>query len=90
MTRDELDERNTKAITHWWVTMRDTGKVAPGLLDDLAAIADEHTAGIIRAQLDHHDEQAAQEPVSPGAFTDAAVSGAMTTHRTRTRTRRTD
>jgi hypothetical protein len=44
MNREELDKRNTAAITHWWVTMRDTGKVAPGLLADLAGIADKHAA----------------------------------------------
>ena len=59
MNRDELDKRNTAAITHWWVTMRDTGKVAPGLLDDLARIADEHAAGQQQATLDHHDDLAA-------------------------------
>lgn len=48
MNRDELDKRNTAAITHWWVTMRDTGKVAPGLLDDLASIADEHAEDFAR------------------------------------------
>ena len=44
MNRDELDKRNTAAITHWSVTMRDMAKVPQGLLDDLARIADEHAA----------------------------------------------
>jgi hypothetical protein len=53
VNRDELDKRNTAAITHWWVTMRDTGKVAPGLLDDLARIADEHALGaVVKEQVD--------------------------------------
>jgi len=42
MNRDELNRRNTAAITHWWTTMRDSGRVEPGLLSDLAGIADEH------------------------------------------------
>lgn len=42
MDRDQLARRHTAAITRWWVTMRDTGKVHPELLDNLAEIADEH------------------------------------------------
>jgi hypothetical protein len=42
MNRDQLAQRHTAAITRWWVTMRDTGKVHPELLTDLAGIADEH------------------------------------------------
>lgn len=42
MDRDQLDKRNTAAVTHWWTTMRDSGRVEPGLLADLADIAGEH------------------------------------------------
>lgn len=49
MDRDQLAARHTAAITRWFVTMRDTAKVPPQLLDDLAGIADEHAAGLAAA-----------------------------------------
>jgi hypothetical protein len=56
VNRDQFDKRSTSAIHHWWVTMRDTGKVAPGLLDDLWNTTVEHARDVLHAQA---DEQAA-------------------------------
>ena len=97
MNRTELDKRNTAAITHWWVTMRDTGKVAPGLLDDLARIADEHAATPALVAADakvtgggsiHLGGGSTTEvTVTPGEVFSHTVGDATSSARTRTRTR---
>lgn len=42
MNRDQLGKRHADAVRRWAPTMRDTGKVPPELLADLAGIADEY------------------------------------------------
>jgi hypothetical protein len=68
MNRDQLAQRHTAAITRWWVTMRDTGKVHPELLTDLAGIADEHARQhALSIEEGHRGEHAPVEiiPVEP-------------------------
>ena len=52
MNREELDRRNAAALTRHYRTWTDNAGQAPrGLLDDLAAIAGEHAAGIIAVKV---------------------------------------
>jgi hypothetical protein len=69
VNRDQFDKRTTSAIHHWWVTMRDTGKVSPGLLDDLWAAASEHArqhAEVVMARRELRAEATAAVPVAAG------------------------
>lgn len=66
MNRTDLDKRHADAVRRWAPTMRDTGKVPPDLLADLAGIAEEHARDhaenvIARREL---REQAATPPLA--------------------------
>jgi hypothetical protein len=79
VNRDELDRRNTAAVTHWWTTMRDSGRVEPGLLSDLAVIAHEHAEDRVVSALAHQrtlsTEKQAEAATRPPVVADLTSIG---------------
>jgi hypothetical protein len=65
MKRDDLDARNWAIVRkHWRRLMDNSQEPPPGMLDDLAAVADEHAADVGATAGGREDDAPA---VAPGA-----------------------
>lgn len=77
MNRVQLAERYRVAVNRQWRTMIDNGgRMPPELVDELIGIADEHAQDTDSTTLADASTEATETPTA--------------SHRTRTRTRRTD
>lgn len=89
MTRDQLDARHTAAIRRHWRSLVDSGGQPPQeLLDELAAIADEHSDERVRGALEIIEVAKPALP-APGPAAEALMPKAAKPAPRRTPARRT-